>query len=149
VVAHEVPDASATRAREPVVPVDSGADPMGHAINTQLLAPLADRDVVEIDGLESPGDLHLGAVLRSDAAQELPDVGEALHATSGLRLSRAAVEGTQQDSVAAVRIGSRGMDRGSTERCALRIATLDVPPLTAVIAGLKDRRAAWVHLRDE
>ena len=71
----------------------------------------------------------------------------ALDEASDLRLEL--LSRGSEDSVAAGGIGSSGMDRGSTEWCALGVATLDAPHLTAVVAGLKHRRAAWVHLRDE
>ena len=60
-----------------VVQVDTGTDLSGHDSDTRPQAQSGSNG-----RLESPGNLHLGAVFRSEAAQELPVVGSALFATS-------------------------------------------------------------------
>lgn len=65
-----------------IVPVDGGSEPIGHTITQQVHAADVNRGTADNDVLESPGKQHLLRVLRSDAAQEVPDLLRAFFPTN-------------------------------------------------------------------
>lgn len=90
---------------------------------------------------------RVDVVLGDAVAHEADLVAIALAETSDLCLALLGFGG--EVVLAAVGVGGSGVDRGSAVRRALRVAALEAPAFTALVAGLVDGETVCVQLRDE